>query len=247
MKKLILILIIVAGFCILTLPAFAAEDPTATASQEFKKIKELLEKNATVSGQKTENPETAGKFFAWVGTLKKAADNILTVATEDEEKEAEVDSKTTILQTEKGKSRKEVKVSELKTGNFMIVIGTMDSEKIKATRVISAPAETEIEKKVVFGKVTEADEEKIKLSNGESNTLSLTSKTNIKINGFAKTAKISDIELEDKVFAVVVLKDGQISETKAIFVLPGKNAPQPTSGAEATPSATATPSASPKK
>lgn len=251
MTKVFLSLFIIFFFFVL--PVSAQEEESTFSAEIKEKIKERLEKNATVSGQNKEtDPAISLKYYAWVGSLNKVEADFVFVTTDEGEKQAAVNKNTTILQTEKGKSRKEIKVSELKTGNFIIAIGIKEGEKIKATRIISAPAETEIEKKVIFGKVTEADEEKIKLSNGEPNTLPLTSKTNIKINGFAKTAKISNIELEDRVFAMVALKDGQISETKTIFVLPGKNAPQPTSGTEgslseqATPSAIATPSGSPK-
>jgi hypothetical protein len=101
-----------------------------------------------------------------------------------------------------------------------------------------------VEKKVVFGKVSEIEDEKIKLTNGEQETLPMGNKTLIKINGSRKEGKINDIHLEDRLFAVVVLEKDKVNATRAIFTLPGKNAPQPTSGREATSSATATPSAS---
>ncbi|GEM_PF-6226042 len=217
---------------LLALPAKAQLKETTPSATIKEKLKERLEKTATASAENNEaSPAASPKYYAWVGTLSGIENKTILVETDEGKKEAIISEQATILQTEKGKSRKEVKLENLKINNFIIAIGLREGEKIKATRVISSPPEAAIEKKVVFGKVVEVEEEKIKLSqqnNQEEISLPLSSKTLIKINKNGKEGKIKDIQLEDRLFAVVIQKNNKISETTTIFVLAGKNNPQVT-------------------
>lgn len=232
MRKAILFFLSI--FLLATLPVLAIEETTPSSFSTEKineKIKERLEKTATESAQQSDNeeeknqPET-GKYYAWVGTLKKVEKSSLFIETMQGEKKAENNEETTILQTsEKGK-RTEVSLEELEEGNFIIAIGTLEGETIMAKRVISTPPlQNSSQKKLVFGKVAEIEEEKITLKNSEENTLSIGKDTSIRIKGVEKP-KAGDIELEDKVYAVVVVEKEKITETKAIFVIPGKNNPE---------------------
>ncbi len=216
-------------FLFITLPVLAVEDSTFS-SQIKEKIKERLEKTATESAEtETENNQTekeetqskTNKYYAWVGSLSKIEENTLFIQTSKEEKQAEVNDKTTILQTPKKGRRQEVDLEELEEDNFIIAMGELAGEKISAKRIISTPpAEEESEKKVVFGKVAEIEDKKLTLQNGEETILTITENSFLSIKG-AKEPEISNIQLEDKLYAIVYQE-----EIKAIFVIPGKNNPE---------------------
>lgn len=232
-----ILILIIAFFFLITIPSFAQDEDEETNSEEVKeKIKERLEKTATDSAEADEEEDEdededkpKEEYFAWVGTLMEVDDDILFIDTVEGEKEAEVDKKTTILQSEKGKSRKEVDVEDLEEGNFVIAMGTLDDEdKIDALRVLSSPPEEEEEERgIVFGKVSEIEEEKITLNNGEETNLPIDEDdTKLTIKGVSKS-KFVDIQIEDKLYAVVILDDdGDVDETISIYVIPGKYSPE---------------------
>lgn len=218
--------IIVVAFLFLfaALPVMAQDDATSSAIKE--KIKQRLDQNATVSAQEATPSAVKTIYYAWVGILTKIDQDKLIIKTGSGEKQAQLDQKTTILQTDKGVARKEIKPEKLKIGNFIIAIGTQNQDLIKAIRVSSSPATANAPvKKVVFGKVAEIEDSKLILQNGEKTILTIDTNTTLLISGMEKP-KAVDIQLEDKVYAVVLQKDDKIIATSALFVIPGKYNPQ---------------------
>ncbi len=200
------------------------------------KIKERLEKTTQDSDidlkeadlqEATQAAKETIKYYAWVGTLKKIDKKTLYINTLDGEKEAEVMDKATIIQNEKGKPAKEVKVEDLKEGNFIIAMGELKNEKIISQRIISSPfEEPKNEKRVVFGKVSEIEEDKIIITNGEKNILPIDEeKISLTIKN-VKKPKLVDIQIEDRLYAIVMIdKSEKITATLAIYVIPGKYSP----------------------
>jgi hypothetical protein len=247
-KKLIAVTFM---FLFVALPVMAQDDATSSAIKE--KIKERLDQNATGSAQNSNQDTSKTVYYAWVGTLTKVDQDSLVVKTDNGDKQAKFDSKTTIVQNDKGTARKEIKPEKLKIGNFVIAIGTLNNDVIKTVRISSSPATTNAStKKVVFGKVAEIEDAKVTLQNDEKTILTLDTNTTLLISGMEKP-KAVDIQLEDKVYAVVLVKDGNIIETSSVFVIPGKYNPQtkqfsptPQAATESGKKAVKSPSPSPK-
>ena len=249
MKKQILI--ILSAILLIATPAFAAKDATESATKE---IKERLEKTADKNSEdeekeeeETPNKTNIAKYHAWVGTLAKTENSILFINTDEGEKKAEIDEDAVILQTEKGKSRKEIDAKDLLEGNFILAMGTLKNDIITAKRIISTPTvPDQPEKTLIYGKVSEIDDKAIKLSNGQQNTLPVDEdKTVLSIKGVNKP-KFVDIQLEDKLYAITVIENDEIKKASSIFIIPGKYNPEneqnqaeeeSTSSAEATESA----------
>lgn len=233
MKKRILI--ILTALLLIATPAFAAKDATESAAEEIKeKIKERLEKTVgeNSEGEEKEKKDPSketeeAKYHAWVGNLIKIENNTLYISTDEGEKQAEIDDDAVILQTEKGKSRKEVGAEDLLEGNFILAMGTLKDDIITAKRIISTPAvPDQPEKTLIYGKVSEIDDKAIKLSNGQQNTLPVDEdETSLFIKG-VKSPKFVDIQLEDKVYAITIIEKDEIKETLSIFVIPGKYNPE---------------------
>jgi len=253
MKKQILI--ILSAILLIATPAFAAKDATESATKEIKeKIKERLEKTADEDSEdeekeeeKTPDKTNIAKYHAWVGNLTKTENSILFINTDEGEKQAEIDEDAVILQTEKGKSRKEIDAKDLLEGNFILAMGTLKNDIIIAKRIISTPTvPNQPEKTLIYGKVSEIDDKAIKLSNGQQNTLPVDEdKTVLSIKGVNKP-KFVDIQLEDKLYAITIIENDEIKEAFSIFIIPGKYNPEneqnqveeeSTSSAEATESA----------
>jgi len=252
MKKIFLFLFLIFLAATMT-TVWAQSDeeslPSASPSDSIKqKIKQRLEQTATEAGEPQASEGTTAKktkYYAFVGTLTSVDTNTLTIETDEGEKQAIVDKDTVIVQTDKAKARKEVTADKLTKGNLLIAMGTLENETLKALRVSSTLPLEPVDKMVVFGKVAESEDAKITLKNGEQTILSISDKTLITIKG-TDQAKVANIQLEDSVYAVVLEKDGKISETKAIFVIPGKNNPENQNNHSLKPSVSASASATPK-
>jgi len=211
---------------IILIPKVFAASATPSADLEIKdKIKQRLEINATQSALPTPSiPESEKEtYYAWVGTLIKVDNDTLYIKTNQGEKQAKTDSKTKIVQTDKG-VRKDVKVDNLKTGNLILAMGVLDTDLINAKRVVSTPTPQLVIKNLYFGKATEIEDDKITIGNGEKHTLSINKNTSVAIQGNSKPT-IKDIQLEDRVFAIVTMKNDVIDQTDALLVIPGKNNP----------------------
>lgn len=253
MKKQILI--ILTALLLIATPAFAAKDATESAAEEIrKKVKEQLEKptNEDNNDENNEDQENSDKekqstkYHAWVGSLAKTENSVLYINTDEGEKQAEIDEDAVILQTEKGKSRKEVDKKDLLEGNFILAMGTLKDDIITAKRIISTPPADQPNKTLIYGKVSEIDDKAIKLSNGQQNTLPINEdETALSIKGAAKPIFV-DIQLEDKLYAITIVENDEIKKTLSIFVIPGKYNPENEQNQieeEATPSAESTESA----
>lgn len=226
MKKISFLLFLII-FLLLPWPILAASaTPSASIStgEIQEKIKQRLEKNASGSGQTQEEEKPEKKYFAWVGEIIKTDKNTIYIDTDNGEKQAKTDDQTTILQTLKGSSRKEVTTDKLEKGYFVLAMGTLENEVILAKRVIVTPAvATSTEKRVLFGKASEIEDSKITIKNAESHILEIGKNTKISANG--QDIKAGDIQVEDKVYSVNTYKDDKYQETIALFVVPGKNNP----------------------
>jgi len=249
MKKRILI--ILTMLLLIATPAFAAKDATEAGTKILREaVKKQVEKEAAENNNdkdKEKEEKQSAKYHAWVGNLIKTENSALFISTDEGEKQAEIGEDAVILQTEKGKSRKEVDAEDLLEGNFILAMGTLKDDIITAKRIISTPAAPDQpEKTLVYGKVSEIEDKAIKLSNGQQNTLPIDEdKTALSIKG-VKKPKFVDIQLEDKVYAITIIENDEIKETLSIFVIPGKYNPeneQNQAEEEATPSAESTSSA----
>lgn len=255
MKKIQKLLVIGLLLSQLVLPANAqstTEEATPSSVISPQEVKEKIKQRLQdVVEEKMENVKGViekrlqSKAFAYVGSLKSINDDFLIVETKEGEKKAKVASDSAIIFVKQGASKKNIKLKEAEIGQFTIAMGFMDKEEIiNAKRVIFSPMPTVVKRKVIFGKVTEIDVNKLQVkSNGEEVRFSIDSSTDFKIKGLNKP-KVADIQIEDKVVAILDLdKEDKVKSCKAIFIIPGKYSPGAEENAiNATPSAQPSPS-----
>lgn len=211
---------------ILFIPKVFAATATPSADTSIKdKIKQRLEINATQSALPVPSIASSDKetFYGWVGTLTKVDKDTIYINTDQGEKLAKTDSKTKIVQTDKG-IRRDVKTEALKTGNMILAMGLLDADLITARRIVSTIAPQKTIRNLYFGKATEIEDTKITIGNGEKHILPISKNTNVTVQGNSNAA-VKDIQLEDRVFAIVTMEDNDISQTDSLFVIPGKNNP----------------------
>lgn len=253
MKKVaFLVFILIFGVCLLVTPhrvlSITEEaTPSAISQEEVKeKIKQRLESAVEEKIDKVRDTLLSSKAFAYVGLLKSVDDDdLLTIETSQGEKKAKVASDSAIIFVQPGKSKKNIELKEAEIDHFTIAMGFMDRDEIiDAKRVVFSPTPTSVTKrKVVHGKVTEIDVNKLRVkTNGEEIRFSIDSSTDLKIKGLNKP-KVADIQIEDKAIAILQLdKEDKIESCKAIFVIPGKYSPEAEENAiNATPSAQPSP------
>ena len=259
--KLLNCLIVLLLALIVASPVMAAIEATSSASDsEVKaKIKERLEQVAETDFQQVKNEAqlAAGKVYAWVGTTAGISQPTLSIKTTEGDKQAKIASSAAILKVIQGKGRTTIKEEEITTGQYIIVMGPKDENgTIIAKRIVISdqPAASTVIREIIFGKVTEVDDEKIVVKkNGDSATLTITSKTKLKIVG-QQTPTISKVQVNDYAAAIVIVdKNDKITAVKTVLVIPGATNPDADANkvneeatASASPSSSAKPTASPK-
>ncbi len=233
-------------------PVLAQEDedtdspsPNISEDEVKEKIKERLEQ---VVGDKLEQVKGAikkraeEKLYALAGTVNKIEDNLLTLNTALGEQAVKVASQAAILRIE-NKQSSDIEITDIEEDEFIIAMGTREEGLLVGKRIIVSsdkpvPAE---KRKLLFGKVTEVDDDKISFSsNGESElqTIEIGKKTKLIISGISKP-EIEDIQVNDLLRAIVALdEDEQIDEVRTILIIPGATNPAAAENeVEATPSA----------
>lgn len=221
------------------------------------KLKERLdevvqgEKNIESSPSAIKQPQS--KYSAYFGTIKEATNSTLLIETEDgNSNKVTLSTKTKINLYTQGKGNKQIDLEEIETGLFAIAMGTLDNNKvINALRItLSQPEEDKIEKKVLFGKITEIDQETITISD---TTIDIPKKYSIQIQG-VEEPEIDDISINDKSVAIIEIEKSTDKNNKettsntllAIYISPSMKNPlaetnqiieEATSAAESTPSA----------
>jgi len=219
MKKILIAILITLLFRSFS---FAQE---ATDSSLTDKIKERLEKTAEEGLDKikeeviskTNNPRPK----AYVGLVKNINEDSLTL---------EYKSQTYPVASD-------VRISA-QEGDYLLVLGFFYPEKnqfrAKKILLIDAP-QPPINRQLLSGQIEEVDGNKVKVG---GKILTVSSKTSFKIKDVNQPTT-EDLQIKDYVFAIVVMdKNGQIAEVKAVFVLPGKNNPAASAPTNASDSAT---------
>lgn len=248
MKKATIFFIILTCLSLqsLVIKPIRAESATQSAESQTEKIKERLEKTAkedleTVKGE-LEKKATAPRKKAYIGTVKTIDSSGIVL-----EYRSQTYHITFIDSTEFVKSSGQAKLSleGINPDDFIIAMGFVspDSESLSAHRILLiASPKPPASRQLIIGKIKEIDGTKVSV---DGKTLTITSKTNLKIKGI-EDPTIEDLELEDNLFAIVTLdSNGDIDEINSILVLPGRHNPasQEPTNLEATESAAATESA----
>ncbi|OGD62540.1 hypothetical protein A2160_05840 [Candidatus Beckwithbacteria bacterium RBG_13_42_9] len=229
---------LLAGVILLAIPVAQAQDKasdSANIDQETVKesVKQRLENSLDEKLQKVQNvladtdPNT---LFAYVGQVTNFDQKTtLTIKRADKQKTINFDTNTTLLLTDKAGRSKEIKADKINTDYYLLAMGKADQNgMMQAQRIVfyeESPLST-VERRVVFGKISEIDNKKIVLKNHSDLSLTLDKKTKLVISG-VKEPDATNLAVGDK--AVVVLQKSENTEIlKAIFVWPGSSNPEAT-------------------
>lgn len=237
-----LIIVLFLGSLLVTFPTSAEE--TVSEEEVKEKIKERLEKVVDEGLDKVKGiieEEKAKKIYAYAGKIKSINNHNLTIETIFGNKQVEVATQAAILKIGPKKGRTTIEFEDLEIDQFTISMGPRGEKEVlmgKRLIVISEPS-LALERKVLTGKVIEIDDKKVTFQiNGESETIVISSKTDLKIVGIEDPA-IEDIQIGDQIISIVTLdEDDQIDLVKAVLVRPGEANPAAVENEiEATPSA----------
>jgi len=256
MKNKILLPLLVLFFISagIVLPAIswveAQEKPTGSATVDQEEVKQSVKKRLEDSlNEKLEKVKgvlsNSDKWYAYVGEVVESdGQNTLKLKRQDKQKTINLKAQTTLVLTLKTGQTKTVTAEKIVTGWFALAMGKVDEQGVlQAQRIVfyeESPL-SPVERKVVFGKISEIDNKKIVLKNHEELSLTLDKKTKLVVSG-VKAPEVTDIAVGDKAI-VVVQKNNQETLLKAIFVWPGSANPEAKDNQiNATPSATASPS-----
>jgi hypothetical protein len=197
-----------------------AEDATPAG------VKEIREKVKEIVREKIEEVKK-GQKRAYVGEISQISNSLITVTNPRGEKQIRVSEETKIL----GIGRIQIKLKDLKIGNFLIAMGYLGDEDIlEARRVVVAEKPILPVREVAFGEVTDiSTEEKILTVKNEKKgityTVEVTGKTKItkKIETKIQKAKFSDIQKGDRLVAVgtPTQNEEKIITAKIIHIIPG--------------------------
>ena len=232
-----LFLLLFLGIFYAGIPWFALAQEEASESSQIDQetvrdnLKKRLEDSLTDKLEKVKGVlQEDTKFYAYVGEVTKIEDQILALKRQDQEKKVAFDEDTTLVFSPKKDKSKNIDSKEIESGWQAIAMGKVDQDKVlQAQRIVFSEESPiiEIERKVIFGKIAEIDNQKITLKNHEELSLTVDKKTKLAISG-VKEPELTDVNVDDK--AVVVLqKDDPDEETytlKALFVWPGSASPE---------------------
>lgn len=235
-----LIIVLFLGSLLVTFPTSAEE--TVSEEEVKEKMKERLEKVVDLDKVKgIIEEEKAKKIYAYAGKIKSINNHNLTIETVFGNKQVEVSTQAAILKIESKKGRTTIEFEDLEIDQFTISMGPRGEKEVlmgKRLIVISEPS-LALKRKVLAGKVIEIDDKKVTFQiNGESETIVISSKTDLKIVGIEDPA-VEDIQIGDQIISIVTLdEDDQIDLVKAVLVRPGEANPAAVENEiEATPSA----------
>lgn len=199
--------------------------------------------------ERLEEIKEKAQIRAFWGTLKQINNSTLVLETSRGEKRVKTDDNTKVTL-----DKKEIKVTDLAIGNFLIVIGTVDkTEILNATKIMafSKPPKSALKRQVIHGKVTSIQDSIKVLTITNSKKPSLTyevkvdSKTVITefVDGKIQKVNFASIAEGDRVVAIAT-KDTTLFTAKIIHVIPTSTTGKATGQTEDT--LTPTPTVKPK-
>lgn len=231
MKKIIIISLI-SLISLITVPfSVIAVDSNISEDDIKEKIKERLEEVVDKGLEKVKGvmeEEKKSKLYAWVGIIESVSEKKMSIKTIDGLKEAKAASNAAIFKLVLGKSKKSVDAEDIEKGQFIISMGPKEEEIILAKRIILMDeAPTPVKREIISGKVKEVDETKVTIQkNGETEVLTIAKKAKLTINSIKKPT-VEDIQINDYLTAIVVLdKEDNLDEVKAVLIIPGETNPQ---------------------
>jgi len=242
-KKIIIPLILTAAFLMLAIGTKAASpSPTATDSavQEIRdKVKEIVQEKI----KDTQQGQKAGFF----GEINKIGDNVLTLQTNQGDKELQIATDAAIIQAGKGAT-----LEDLETGSFAIGMGYLEDTNLLDTKRLVIAKKTALSaREIAFGQVTDisSEEEVLTIKNEKKNliyTIEINSKTVItkKVDDKDSLVKFGDIVKGDKLVAVGAPSENEHKIITATIIrimaeIIEESSPSPST--TATPETTATP------
>lgn len=220
MLKLKNLIVFITCWSLFIAPATAVSPTPEPTPSIAKEIKERVQERINSIKQQ-------GKTKAFWGTFKKRTDSTLVLDTAGGEKRVKTDDQTIFVNF----SKKEIKISELEIGNFIIALGYwQENESIIAKRVIVLAKEPKPspERRAVLGKVSEIDKSKkiltiVQLPKKTNINIQVESSTVItkKVDKSVKKVLFAAIEVDDQIIAVGSKKaDAGILSAKIIHATP---------------------------
>jgi len=251
------ILVLSFAFCLLSLAPRLAQSqsptPEPTAGEEIsQEIKEKVQERIEAI------TETKLRKVAYFGNISNISGSVITVNTKKGEKAVNTDEETKFI----GKSNQEIKLADLKIGNFVIAMGNLDpSGSFLGKRILVLAKQPEIApaRLAVHGKVVDiSQEEKIislkHLKQDLAYEIEINDKTTItkKMGEKITKVKFEDIEIGDRIVAIGTKeKENGTITAKIVHVIPGlakgleKVTPTPKPSPKATPKLSPTPTKEP--
>jgi len=240
MKKKLTIFTLIALCFLLSAIAVKAVSPTPEATDSA--VQEIRDKVKEIVREKIEGAQQ-GQKAGFFGEISKITDSLLTIQTNQGEKQLNVATDAAILQ-----NGKKATLEDLETGSFSIGMGYLEDTNLLDTKRLVVSKKTELPvREVAFGQVTDisSEEEILTIKNEKKNliyTIEIDSKTVItkKMAGKVTKIKFADIVEDDKLVAVGAPSENEhkIITAKIIYVIPGfteEVSPTPTTKATPTP------------
>lgn len=240
-----LLIILSFSFFLIRYPflALSASPSPIPQEQVQEKIKERLEQATQNMDQVKQALQEKKKIYGYSGNIKSVLDNSLTLTTIFGDKQANVATNAAIVKMISDKEKTPTKLADIKIGQFALILGYLENNNLLVKRiVITAEPTVTIERKLIYGKITEVDDKKIGYKNDTTQgSVLIDTKSKFKIAGLDKPS-IDDIQIGDTLICIVV-KDKQDQDyLKTSLIIPGTTNPKSNNNA-----VNATSSASPQK
>lgn len=120
--------------CLLIAPIFALEATGSAIPAEEKEVKQLREKIANKVEEMRKKDQRA-----YAGIITKIEDSLVTMTnnqgTDEKKYEVKIDDTLTTLYRILGTAKKEIKKSDLKAGDYIIVVGLMLNDNLEANEI----------------------------------------------------------------------------------------------------------------
>jgi len=240
MKEKFTIFILITICFLLSAIVVKAVSPTPEATDSA--VQEIRDKVKEIVREKIEDTQK-GQKAGFFGEISKITDSLLTLQTNQGDKQLNVATDAAII-----KSGKKATLEDLETGSFAIGMGYLEDDNLLNTKRLVIGKKTELPaREVAFGQVTDisSEEEILTIKNEKKNliyTLEINSKTVItkKVDGKITKIKFENIVKGDKLVAVGTPSENEhkIITAKIIHVIPGLSkevSPTPTNKATPTP------------
>lgn len=240
MKKKLTIFTLIAICFLLSGMAVRAVSPTPEATDSA--VQEIRDKVKEIVREKIEDTQQ-GQKAGFFGEISKIADRLLTLQTNQGEKQLNVATDAAII-----KNGLKTTLENLETGSFAVGMGYLEDTNLLDTKRLVISKKTELPaREVAFGQVTDisSEEEILTIKNEKKNliyTIEINNKTVItkKTDGKVTKIKFTGIVENDKLVAVGAPSENEhkIITAKIIYVLPGlseEDSPTPTTKATPTP------------